>query len=167
MRQTTDLFHKLAKLIDHNRGMVIGLLLTSLLATYLTGCQATTPSLRDASRQVTAAELRAEADALAVGLMQRKQSIELRLEAYNQEVEQFNYRLGDAAEDLNQKMQFRAQVVKTLGGLAVGAAEGSINPLSAITAILGLLSAGSAMGLGVDNLRKDRLIKKLKTERQI
>jgi hypothetical protein len=139
------------------------LVFTGLLAGYLLGCQITTPSLVDPTRTVTASQLQAEAHQLESQYTQQEKQLQIQLEALTLKQQNFNTDLATAIEDLETKTTQRKQIIDTLGGLAVQAAQGNANPISAFTTVIGLISAGSAVGLGLDSLRKDRVIKNLKT----
>ena len=95
--------------------------------------------------------------------VEREKQLQLELELLTHNQQNFNDQLAFAVEDLEIQTTQRQQIIDTLGGLAVQAAQGNANPISALTTLIGLISAGSAVGLGLDSLRKDRVIKNLKT----
>lgn len=164
MNQTfPDLWHSFVTFLDHYRNFMLSILFAGLLAGYLLGCQVTTDSLVDPSRKVTANELKVEAHQLASQYDEREKQLQLELESLIRKQQDFNTDLSLAVEDLEIKTAQRQQIIDTLGGLAVQAAQGNANPVSALTTLIGLISAGSAVGLGLDSLRKDRVIKNLKT----
>ncbi|MBL4700317.1 hypothetical protein JYU15_01420 [bacterium AH-315-I18] len=157
-----DLWHKSTSFLDHYRSFILSLIFTGLLAGYLLGCEVKTPSLIDPAQLVSAAQLQSEAHKLQAQYTQREKQLQLQLETLTLEQQDFNTGLITAVNDLETKTQQRQQIIDTLGGLAVQAAQGTANPISALTALIGLVSAGSAVGLGLDSLRKDRVIKNLK-----
>lgn len=159
-----DLWHNFTRFLDHYRSFILSLLFTCLLAGYLLGCETKTQSLIDPSRNVTASQLQTEAHQLDSQYTQREKELKIELEALTIKQADFNTQLATAVEDLETQSLQRQQIVDTLGGLAVQAAAGEANPISALTTLIGLISAGSAVGLGLDSLRKDRVIQTLKAQ---
>tara|TARA_Y100001933_G_C19014605_1_gene570783 strand:+ start:13267 stop:13809 length:543 start_codon:yes stop_codon:yes gene_type:complete len=158
-----DLWHKLTAFTDHYRNFILCIFFTGILAVYLLGCDVATNSLIDPSRKVTAKQLQTEAHQLQSQYVEREKQLQLELELLTHNQQNFNDQLAFAVEDLEIQTTQRQQIIDTLGGLAVQAAQGNANPISALTTLIGLISAGSAVGLGLDSLRKDRVIKNLKT----
>ena len=159
-----DLWHNLTSFLDHYRSFILSLFFTCILAGYLLGCEVKTQSLIDPSRTVTASQLQTEVSQLESQYTQREKELQIELQALTAKQQDFNIQLATAVEDLETKAKQRQQIVDTLGGLAVQAAAGEANPVSALTTLIGLISAGSAVGLGLDSLRKDRVIQTLKTK---
>ena len=84
--------------------------------------------------------------------------------AFNEEVATFNARVQDGLDDLLRQDLFKQQLLETIGGVAVSATEGTLNPTALVPIAIGLL--GGALGLGTsgDNRRKDKLISSLKID---
>lgn len=158
-----DLWHNFTSFLDHYRNFILCLVFTGLLAGYLLGCDVKTQSLIDPTRNVNAAQLKVEAHQLEALYAQREKELQLELESLALKQQDFNTDLAIAVENLETQTTHRQQIIDTLGGLAVQAAQGNANPISALTTLISLISAGSAVGLGLDSLRKDRVIKNLKT----
>lgn len=158
-----DLWHNVTTFLDHYRSFILSMIFTGLLAGYLFGCEVKTQSLIDPTRTVSASQLQSEAHQLDSQYTQRQQELQLQLQNLSTQQQNFNDQLSTAVNDLETKAQQRQHLIDTLGGLAVQAAQGNANPVSALTTLIGLISAGSAIGLGLDSLRKDRVIKQLKT----
>jgi hypothetical protein len=157
-----DLWHSFTSFLDHYRNWILCLVFAAMLGGYLVGCDVKTNSLIDPTRSVTAQQLQAEAHQLESQYSQREKQLQLELEELTLKQNDFNSQLAIAVEDLETKSTQRQQIIDTLGGLAVQAVQGNANPISALTTIIGLISAGSAVGLGLDALRKDRVIQNLK-----
>ena len=158
-----DLWHQFTTFLDHYRNLILCLIFVSIMTGYLLGCEVTTDSLIDPSRKVTANQLKVEAHQLETQYVQREKQLQIELELLAIKQQDFSDQLVIAVEDLEVQTAQRKQIIDTLGGLATQTAQGNANPISALTTLIGLISAGSAVGLGLDSLRKDRVIKNLKT----
>jgi len=159
-----DYFHSLLKLIDHHRGIVAAVVVCTTLGGYLFGCRIQTTSLVDPERQVTPQQLRNEARAFDQQLETRRNMLLADIENFNVELAAYELSITDRLGDIERQEALRAQIVQTIGGFATDAATGTLNPVSAITALISLLGIGAASGLAVDNFRKQRVIKQLKTD---
>ncbi|MFG0247641.1 MAG: hypothetical protein ACF8OB_02050 [Phycisphaeraceae bacterium JB051] len=159
-----DLWHNATLFLDHYRNWIFCLGFALLLGGYLVGCEVKTSSLIDPSRTVSSRQLQTEANNIESQYRQREKLLQLELEELTIKQQDFNAQLALAVEDLQTKTQQHQQIIDTLGGLAAQAAQGNANPISALTTIISLISAGSAVGLGLDSLRKDRVISQLKID---
>lgn len=159
-----DYWHDITNWLDHNRGLFAAALLASAAAVYLLGCEATVDSLVAPGRQVNRPQLIAEIHKLDDDLTQRRQHLEAQLADFNLDIEAFNRNADAAIETLEAREQFRTHIINTLGGFAIQAAEGAFNPISALTTLVGILGAATAIGVGYDNRRKNQVIERLKAE---
>ncbi|MAX26864.1 MAG: hypothetical protein CMJ19_20415 [Phycisphaeraceae bacterium] len=159
-----DLWHNVTCFLDHYRNWILCLIFALMLGGYLVGCEVKTNSLIDPTRTVSSRQLQNEANKIESEYRQREKQLQIELEELTLKQQDFNAQLTIAVEDLETQTKQRQQIIDTLGGLAVQAAQGNANPISALTTIISLISAGSAVGLGLDSLRKDRVISKLKTD---
>lgn len=159
-----DVWHELLKFADYHRGLIAGVLVALLGGAYLVGCDVTTSSLTTPHRRVSAVELQAETRRIEAQLVERRNLLVAEVDTLNAEIDRFYESLQLAADDLERQMQFRGQMIHAIGGFALDAAAGQLNPVAAITALLSLISLGAASGLAVDNLRKNRVIQMLKEQ---
>lgn len=155
---TTDGIHSFLKFLDHNRYAVIGILLAVLAAAALTGCAITTASTMTPGEKVTATELSREVAVAEAGFAGRQADLEAGAAVLNADIEAHNAAVDSARSDLQQKAEFRATVIETVGALGLAATQGTISPAAGVGAIVQLLTLGAAGGLLADNRRKDRMI---------
>ena len=158
-----DYLNKLLKLIDHNRGVVAGVLIAIVAMAWLTACTPTTTSLISQIDKVDAAVLEMEADDIEADFAAREADIEAQIATFNADAERFGAAYQRRADDLQRQVEMRRTVIDTVGGLATQAVNGAINPASLIATAIGLLGVLGGMGVTVDNVRKDRVIRKLKS----
>ena len=152
-----DALHKMLKWIDHNRGVVAGLVLTALVAGWLVGCEPTTQSIKDADRQVTAAEFERE-------VLDEKAALEARTVLLEQDAELLAQRAEVGAADLERQYELRRQILTAVGALGSDLAEGDFSAPGLINGIVSILLLGLAGGAVYDNRRKDRVIATAKRE---
>jgi len=157
-----DWWHDLLELADHNRGTLLASVIVAALAAYLFGCDATTASLIEPSRLVSSRQLRAEIRQLESGLAQQRNALAGDVANFNDQVSRFNEAAETATSDIKRQHEMRRQLVQLVGGFASDAAEGSFNPVGAISTLVTLITAGTAAGLAVDNYRKGSVIRLLK-----
>ncbi|MBN2559920.1 MAG: hypothetical protein JXQ75_03195 [Phycisphaerae bacterium] len=166
-----DLLHRSLTWLDHNRWTVISILLFALLVggTLSTvGCQSTTAGLTpmepgQAPLKVDRGEFHRQTAQGEKDLALRRVQLDAQLAAYNEEVAAFNERVEAGLGDLDRQDELRAQLLETVGVVATGAAEASLNPVSLIPLGIGLLGGALGLGTAADNRRKDRVITDLKT----
>jgi len=139
------------KLIEHNRYTVIGILVALLSAAVFVGCDITTESLTTPGEKVDQVELDREIVTVEADLAKRQAALNADIEAHNAAV-------ATAQDDLQQKAEFRATIIETVGSVGLAAAEGTASPAAGVGAFVQLLTLGAAGGLLADNRRKDRVI---------
>ena len=143
-----DIVHDAAKIVDHNRYTVLAIAVVLAVAVWVGGCTSKTlsvlPDKAVKGIKVTRDELRAETVAVQANFEAQVKTFEARVEA--------------AAADLDKQDAFKAAVVAAVPDLAsmVGVPPSVTDKVSGI---LGLTGIGAALGLLVDNRRKDRKIK--------
>lgn len=157
-----DWWHALTKLADYHRGTLLALAIVAALAAYLVGCDVTTSSLIAPGTTVTPRQLDAEVRQVEAGLAKQRNRLVADVADFNDQVAHFNQATDAALADLQSQQEIRSQIIETIGGFAADAVAGQFNPLSAISALVTLIAAGTATGLAVDTVRKNRVIKLLK-----
>lgn len=157
-----DLWNAVSKWFDHNRWLVVGFVVSVLLAGYTVGCDPTTRSLLSPEQRVTVTELEREVVVFQNNLDKRAADL-LKLEAnYNSDVDSFNSSIELAKADLAKQVELRMKLIETAGAIGTAAATGGITAPAAIAAIVQLLTLGIGAGAVVNGLRKDKVISKLK-----
>lgn len=158
----TDFFNRSLKFIDHHRGMIVAMVLAVICAAWMIGCEATTGSLIDDTRQVTAPQIEREVIVLQGDIDRRAAAIEQMIAGYNADVEQLNAQIEAASSDIQDQLERRKQIIETLGALGASIAQGTVNPAAAISGVITLSSLFGVAGVGYDNWRKNKVINKLK-----
>jgi hypothetical protein len=146
-----DFWHGILKWIDHNRWVVLGMVLTVMILLHA-GCQSKTASIFNPDQEVTRQQLNAEGDRAQAEIDVLWATLEVKMDTYSSALEAGH-------DDLDAKDEKKAQVSAFLGGLATSAVEGTFNPLQAVTSgvsLAALLVGGGAM---LDNRRKDKIIR--------
>ena len=82
--------------------------------------------------------------------------------AFNEEIKAFNQRVAAGLEDLARQDAFKAELLDTIGVVAIGATEGTLNPAALVPIGIGLLGGALGLGTSADNRRKDKVITDLK-----
>lgn len=131
-------------LVDHNRGLFLGIIVAAVAIVGAIGCRITTTSPLS-GKVVTQDQLDAEA-AVAGRELQTQQAI------LTARAADLRDKLGPAYADLEHKQQAVDSVVTTISGLINQYVPGPWQGVAAtgFSAVL--------LGLGLDNRRKDRLI---------
>ena len=137
-----DGLHSLLRAIDHNRWLVVALLIAVALSGWLIGCVPKTASVLDPGREVTAVELDREAV-----VIQARAEAELR-------------QLELARADIQRQAELRAKIIEVAGSLGTAAVAGQISPAAGIAAVIQVLTLAAAGGAIADNRRKDKVIGK-------
>lgn len=150
------MLHKILKWIDQNRFTVAAMILMLVLSGWLVGCQPKTGSVLSPGIKVTAAELDQEFIIAQAAVNAAYATADSLAEVYNQ-----SFTVGDA--DLNRQNAQRQKLIEIGGGLITSAAKGTLDPVGTIVTLLGTGSLLAAVGLGADNVRKNRVIKSGKT----
>ncbi len=135
-----DGLHSLLKAIDHNRWLVVGLVLAAALSGWLIGCAPTTASVLDPGREVT-----------AVGLEREAVQVQAEVEAKLQQ-------LDLARADLQRQAELRAKFMEIAGSLGTAMAAGQVTPAAGVAAVIQILTLAAAGGAIADNRRKDKVI---------
>ena len=168
-----DVLHPITNWIDHNRYTVASILMfmvTLGIVVSLTGCESTTGALAAttedaAALKVTRSEfenqvLLSEKD-FAIGRIQLDGMVAI----FNEEVAAFNAQVQAGLEDLLRQDLFKQQLLETVGGVAISATEGTLNPTALLPIAIGLLGGALGLGTSADNRRKDKVISTLKVDR--
>lgn len=157
-----DLFSPLLKFLDHYR-YTVGLLLVGIaVMVSLFGCQTTTSSILDPSKEVSAHGLQLEATQIKSDLASERAALDAMIAEHNGKIEAFNEKLELAQADIERKEAVKAELLNIGGSVAVSVAEGSVNPASLVGTGLTALALALGIGASADNRRKDSKIKELK-----
>lgn len=157
-----DLWHKVLKWLDYNRGVAVGLVITIVAAVWIVGCQPKTTSLLASDRVVTAKELGREVVIVQQQLDTEGVYLGAKIDEHNAKVEAANKSIELAEADLAEQIEMRKQIIEVVGGLGTVIASGGLTAPAAIGSIMQLALLGLAGGASVDIVRKNRIINKLK-----
>ena len=157
-----DILHKILKWVDHNRGLVTALLLAVMLSVWVVGCQPKTTSVLDPHQKVTAAELQREMAIVSRDLSKREAMIAQMQAALEAEAQEKSDAIAAAIDDLDRQIAMRKQMITAIGAMGQSLAAGTLTPAAGINGVVSLILLLGAGGLGVDNLRKNRVIQQLK-----
>lgn len=157
-----DALHLALNWLSNNRWTVALVILACLVAGSTIACQPTTASLVKPTTKVTPAELDREIADLQASFDKRTNDLQ-RLEAdLLCDLTATNAKAEAAQADLQRQVDQRKAAMQWLGGLGNIVATGAF-PGSAIAgSVASLLLAGLSIGLGADNIRKSRVIGRLK-----
>lgn len=164
-----DAVHAVMNWIDHNRytlASVLVFILTMGIVVSMTGCESVTTSLSVAADGTATKVSRSEFERQA--LVSEKDFAVKRIEldglaaTFNEEVKAFNERIQAGLADLQRQDEFKQQLFDTIGVVAMGATEGTLNPTALVPIGIGLLGGALGLGTSADNRRKDKVITDLK-----
>ncbi len=130
----TDYLHSLTNWIDHNRGLVLSLILATSTTLWVTACEAFTLSPSGSGQKVNWIQLAAEVDA-------------------------FEARVLAAETDLRNQDEIKAKFVEISSGIATSVIGGTFNPTQLISSLVGVAGVAGSAGLFYDNRRKDKVIR--------
>ena len=165
----TDVLHSVLTWMDHNRytlASVVVFILTMGIVVGMTGCESVTTGLSVAADGSTPKVSRGEFQRQA--LVGEKDFAVKRIEldglaaTFNEEVKAFNERIQAGLADLTRQDEFKQQLFDTVGVVAIGATEGTLNPTALVPIGIGLLGGALGLGTSADNRRKDKVITELK-----
>jgi hypothetical protein len=166
----TDVMHKVMNWIDHNRYTFLSIVffiaaMSAVVA--MTGCESTTAGLVAANdgtppQKVARSEFQRQALVTEKDFTVRRLELDMQSAAFNEEVKAFNQQVQAGLDDLQRQDEFKQQLLDTVGIVAVGAADGTLNPASLVPIGIGLLGGALGLGTSADNRRKDKLITDLK-----
>ena len=165
-----DALHNVLKWLDHNRytvASVVIFILTMGIVIGLTGCEAQTMGLAAATdgsvQEVSRTEFERQALVGEKDFAVRRIELDGLVAAFNEEVKAFNERVQAGLDDLARQDAFKQELLDTIGVVAIGATEGTLNPAALVPIGIGLLGGALGLGASADNRRKDKVITDLKT----
>ena len=165
-----DALHNVLKWLDHNRytvASVVIFILTMGIVIGLTGCEAQTMGLAAATdgsvQEVSRTEFERQALVGEKDFAVRRIELDGLVAAFNEEVKAFNERVQAGLDDLSRQDAFKQELLDTIGVVAIGATEGTLNPAALVPIGIGLLGGALGLGASADNRRKDKVITDLKT----
>ncbi|MDH4201414.1 MAG: hypothetical protein OEV87_00780 [Phycisphaerae bacterium] len=165
----TDAVHAVFNWADHNRytiASVLVFILTMGIVVNLSGCESATSGLVAAADGTATKVSRSEFQRQA--LVGEKDFAIKRIEldglaaTFNAEVKAFNERIQAGLDDLARQDEFKQQLLDTIGSVAIGATDGTLNPMALVPIGIGLLGGALGLGTSADNRRKDKVITDLK-----
>jgi hypothetical protein len=160
----TDVVHAVANWLDHNRytlAAVLVFILTMGVVVAMTGCESTTPGLMNTTK-VTRAEFERQTLVGEKDFAVKRIELDAQVAAFNEEVAAFNQRIQAGLNDLARQDAFKTELLDTLGTVAIGASDGTLNPMALVPIGIGLLGGALGLGTSADNRRKDKVITDLK-----
>ena len=165
----TDAVHTVLNWLDHNRYTVMSMLvfiLTMGVVVGLTGCESTTSGLVTTADggnfTVSRSEFQRQALVGEKDFAVRRIELDGLAAKFNEEVKAFNERIQAGLDDLARQDEFKQQLYDTIGVVAIGATEGTLNPAALVPIGIGLLGGALGLGTSADNRRKDKVITDLK-----
>lgn len=157
-----DLVNKLSSWAEHNRFLVLMLILGAILGVGIIGCQPKTTSLLDPQEKVTPIQLEREVVIVQLGLDDQATQIEQLRQNYNARVAAANAQIEAAGADLQAQQELRLRLLELAGGLGTAVAQGGVTAPVAVGSIVQMLALLVAGGAGLDSIRKSKVIGTLK-----
>ncbi len=165
----TDAVHTVLNWVDHNRytiASVLVFILTMGIVVSMTGCESATSGLVAAAdgsaTQVNRSEFQRQALVGQKDFAVRRIELDGLAAKFNEEVKAFNERIQAGLDDLTRQDEFKQQLLDTIGTVAIGATDGTLNPAALVPIGIGLLGGALGLGTSADNRRKDKIITDLK-----
>jgi len=167
----TDVLHTVLNWMDHNRYTLASVLVFIVMmgiVVGMTGCQSVTSGLVAAADgtapKVSRSEFQRQTLVGEKDFAVKRIELDGQVAAFNEEVAAFNERIQTGLDDLQRQDEFKQQLLETLGTVAIGATDGTLNPVSLVPIGIGLLGGALGLGTSADNRRKDQVITDLKVK---
>ncbi|HPC65345.1 MAG TPA: hypothetical protein P5175_06220 [Anaerohalosphaeraceae bacterium] len=164
-----DVLHSVFNWLDHNRytvASVVIFILTMSIVVSMTGCESATTGLSVAADGTAPKVSRSEFERQALvgekDFSVKRIELDGQVAAFNEEVNAFNERVQTGLDDLTRQDEFKQQLLDTIGVVAIGATDGTLNPAALVPIGIGLLGGALGLGTSADNRRKDKVITDLK-----
>lgn len=157
-----ELWHRICKFVDYNPGLTFCLAIAVIAVCGIVGCQARTTGLV-ATEPVTRPAFERQVISLEQTFAARRVAVQAQIDILNTEIAAANANIEAGRADLARKEEFRASIVKFVGGALADVAAGTVDPGGLVTSALLLLTAGAGLGTVADNIRKNGKIAELKT----
>ncbi|MDH4201496.1 MAG: hypothetical protein OEV87_01205 [Phycisphaerae bacterium] len=164
-----DVLHSVLNWMDHNRytiASVLVFILTMGIVVNLSGCESATSGLVAAADgtavKVSRSEFQRQALVGEKDFAVRRIELDGLAAKFNEEIKAFNERIQAGLDDLQRQDEFKQQLFDTIGVVAIGATEGTLNPTALVPIGIGLLGGALGLGTSADNRRKDKVITDLK-----
>lgn len=153
-----DALHAVLGWFDHNRGLVVAVVLGVLASVWIVSCAPTTTSIIDPEKQVTGEQLTREFIIVQQGFSEQAAVITQLQAEYNARVEAANAQLEAAGAHLQRQVDQRVQLLELLGGIATAVSQGGFSGPTAVASVIQVITALSVGGLLYDTRRKSREI---------
>lgn len=157
----TDILHRGLKWIDHNRWLVLCVIIALTAVGGLVGCKAKTAGLV-APDVVTRPVFERQVVQVGQQFTARRIALTAEIDTLNTEIAAANANIETGRGHLDRQDEFRAGIVKFVGGAIADAMAGTVNVGGLVTSGLLLLTAGAGIGRAADNARKDAKIREMK-----
>ena len=142
------MFEKMGKMVRHNPGQAIALIVCIIAAVWMFGCESKVQSMTESGRKVTRAELQVEKTNIVADL-------QAQIAAIDRQISTTQMQFGEKTKRLDQ-LDATKQKLAEFGIVALQG--GTVNPVGAAVALLGIFGLGAV----VDNRKKDGLITDIK-----
>jgi len=153
-----DSVHKVVKVVDYERGKVIGVVLAFIVVAAVAGCVASVKSPITGER-VDRVEFKNEVFASQAELAAMKAQIDADTQAYNVRVDKLTADMVVAEEGFVKYEQLQTGVFNIVGGVASTLATGgAIDTASIVSSLFALGGLGLGVGGLYDSNRKNKII---------
>ena len=158
-----DLVNRVSEWAEHNRFLVLGVILAVIFAIGIVGCQPKTESLVYPGQKVTPAQLDRETILIQQGIDDQAAAIRALESRYNADVASKQLQLKAAQDDLVLQQQKRAELIQYVAGIGTAVAQGGLTAPAAIGSIAQIALLLFAGGMTADSIRKSKVIGTLKS----
>ena len=156
-----DVLHRILNAIDHNRYLVLGMLLPLLMIGMVIGCEPKMASVVNPGESVTIDVFKLEEAQLDVDIGKRIAQYEANGVILQAEIDGINAKRDLTLEGFAKKYEMQRKIIELGGGVATALLSGNpIDAAATAASVITLLLVGGGVGAIADNKRKDAVIKK-------
>ena len=154
-----DLFHKLTKWMDYNRGTLVAYVLISVVigGVLFSGCASKTIGLVP-NVEVTRVELNQQVINSEASFAKREAELTAVIASLNADKLAEKQKVDAAITELDKQDEFKANLIEIGGQIGMDLAAGTLNPLALIPIAVGISGLIYGGGKKIDNVRKDAVI---------
>ena len=157
-----DLIHKITKYVDHNRYVVLAVIITAAIMIFGLGCTAMTAAVSDPAVKVDRIGLDADIANVNQQLTGQRTRIDADIANYNAAVVATNSKIDAAVADLDRQDAIKAELFNLAGSTITAITTGGVTTEAAIGTALTAGSLLFGIGAAADSRRKDKVIAKQK-----